>query len=150
MALSGPVTKNKDVKFRFVVRQDQSDGFRKNLFLNKSDTSRKDELTLRLKIDFELSETSNSKLLLSSVDMDDPADIWTIDNSLNTLSADSVLRELSMVHISAGSSISTELKSSLLLLVSDSSKSIFNLRVNSSFLDVSDLFKNKFLRNPSD
>ena len=86
MALSGPVTKNKEVKFRLVVRQDQSDGFRKNLFLNKSDTSRKDELTLRLKIDFELSETSNSKLLLSSVDMDDPADIWTIDNSLNTLS----------------------------------------------------------------
>ena len=86
MALSGPVTKNKDVKFRFVVRKDQSDGFRKNLFLNKSDTSRKDELTLRLKIDFEISETSNSKLLLSSVDMDDPSDIWTIDNSLNTLS----------------------------------------------------------------
>ena len=86
IALSGPVTKNKDVKFRFVVRQDQSDGFRKNLFLNKSDTSSKDELTLRLKIDFKLSETSNSKLLLSSVDMDDPADIWTIDNSLNTLS----------------------------------------------------------------
>ena len=86
IVLSGPVTKNKHVKFRFVVRQDQSDGFRKNLFLNKSDTSSKDELTLRLKIDFELSETSNSKLLLSSVDMDDPADIWTIDNSLNTLS----------------------------------------------------------------
>ena len=86
MALSGPVTKNKDVKFRFAVRKDQSDGFRKNLFLNKSDTSSKDESTLRLKIDFELSETSNSKLLLSSVDMDDPADIWTIDNSLNTLS----------------------------------------------------------------
>ena len=73
IALSGPVTENKEIKFRFVVRQDQSDGFRKNLFLNKSDTSRKDELTLRLKIDFELSETSNSKLLLSSVDMDDPA-----------------------------------------------------------------------------
>ena len=86
IALGGPVTKNKEVKFRFVVRQDQSDGFRKNLFLNKSDTSSKDESTLRLKIDFELSETSNSKLLLSSVDMDDPADIWTIDNSLNTLS----------------------------------------------------------------
>ena len=86
IALGGPVTKNKNVKFRFVVRQDQSDGFRKNLFLNKSDTSSKDELTLRLKIDFELSETSNSKLLLSYVDMDDPADIWTIDNSLNTLS----------------------------------------------------------------
>ena len=86
IALGGPVTKNKNVKFRFVVRQDQSDGFRKNLFLNKSDTSSKDESTLRLKIDFELSETSNSKLLLSSVDMDDPADIWTIDNSLNTLS----------------------------------------------------------------
>ena len=86
IALSGPVTKIKDVKFRLAVRQDQSDGFRKNLYLNRSDTSRKDELTLRLKVDFELSETSNSKLLLSRIDMDDPADIWTIDDSLNTLS----------------------------------------------------------------
>ena len=85
-AFGGPVTKDKTIKFRLAIRQDKSDGFRKNLYLNKSNTSRKDEKTLRLKIDFDLSEQSNSKLLLSRVDMDDPADIWTIDNSLNTLS----------------------------------------------------------------
>ena len=85
-AFGGPVTKDKKIKFRIAIRQDKSDGFRKNIYLNKSNTSRKDEKTLRLKIDFDLSEHSNSKLLLSRVDMDDPADIWTIDNSLNTLS----------------------------------------------------------------
>ncbi len=85
-AFGGPLTADKKIKFRLAIRQDKSDGFRKNIYLNKSNTSRKDEKTLRLKIDFDLSEYSNSKLLLSRVDMDDPADIWTIDNSLNTLS----------------------------------------------------------------
>ena len=85
-AFGGPLTTDKKIKFRLAIRQDKSDGFRKNLHLNKSNTSRKDEKTFRLKIDFDLSEQSNSKLLLSRVDMDDPADIWTIDNSLNTLS----------------------------------------------------------------
>ena len=79
-AFGGPVTKDKTIKFRLAIRQDKSDGFRKNIYLNKSNTSRKDEKTLRLKINFDLSEHSNSKLLLSRVDMDDPADIWTIDN----------------------------------------------------------------------
>ena len=69
-AFGGPLTADKTIKFRLAIRQDKSDGFRKNLYLNKSNTSRKDEKTLRLKIDFDLSEQSNSKLLLSRVDMD--------------------------------------------------------------------------------
>ena len=86
LAFGGPLTENKNIKFRLALRKDDTDGFRENLYLNRSDTSRKDETTARLKIDFELDNKTNAKVLLSQVDMDDPADIWTIDGSLNTLS----------------------------------------------------------------
>jgi len=39
--------------------------------LNRSDTSRKDETTLRLKLDFDLDRDLSAKVLLSQVDMDD-------------------------------------------------------------------------------
>jgi iron complex outermembrane receptor protein len=86
LAFGGPLTENKNIKFRLALRKDDTDGFRENLYLNRSDTSRKDETTARLKIDFELDNKTNAKVLLSQVDIDDPADIWTIDGSLNTLS----------------------------------------------------------------
>ncbi len=86
LAFGGPLTENKNIKFRLALRKDDTDGFRENLYLNRSDTSRKDETTARLKIDFELDNKTNAKLLLSQIDMDDTADIWTIDGSLNTLS----------------------------------------------------------------
>ena len=79
LAFGGPLTENKNIKFRLALRKDDTDGFRENLYLNRSDTSRKDETTARLKIDFELDNKTSAKLLLSQIDMDDPADIWTID-----------------------------------------------------------------------
>tara|TARA_B100000287_G_scaffold430790_1_gene486713 strand:+ start:673 stop:2769 length:2097 start_codon:yes stop_codon:yes gene_type:complete len=85
IAFGGPL-KNKDLRYRLVLRTDYSDGFRKNIFLNKSDTSRKDEHTFRLKLDWSFSNNTEIKFLISQVDLDDPADIWTLDNSLNTLS----------------------------------------------------------------
>ena len=85
VAFGGPL-KNKKMKYRLVMRTDYADGFRKNIYLNKSDTSKKDELTLRYKLDWEIDETTYINFLVSKVDMDDPADIWTIDGSLNTLS----------------------------------------------------------------
>ena len=85
LAFGGP-TKNKNLKYRFVIRTDYADGFRKNIFLNKKDTSRKDELTLRYKLDWDIDNATKIKFLVSQVDINDPADIWTIDGSLNTLS----------------------------------------------------------------
>jgi|TARA_Y200000002_G_scaffold161347_1_gene133265 iron complex outermembrane receptor protein len=85
IAFGGPIKNNK-LKYRMVLRSDYSDGFRKNIYLNKSDTSKKDELTLRYKLHWDLNQTTKIKLLFSQVDIDDPADIWTIDGSLNTLS----------------------------------------------------------------
>jgi len=85
IAFGGPM-KNEKLKYRFVLRTDYSDGFRKNLFLNKSDTSKKDELTLRYKLNWNFNKTTDINFVISKIDMDDPADIWTIDGSLNTLS----------------------------------------------------------------
>jgi outer membrane receptor protein involved in Fe transport len=85
IAFGGPM-KNKKLKYRLVLRTDYADGFRKNIFLNKSDTSKKDELTLRYKLNWDFNETTDINFIISKVDMDDPADIWTIDGSLNTLS----------------------------------------------------------------
>ncbi len=85
IAFGGPMKKKK-LTYRLVLRTDYADGFRKNTFLNKSDTSKKEELTLRYKLNWDFNNTTNINFLFSKVDMDDPADIWTIDGSLNTLS----------------------------------------------------------------
>ena len=85
VAFGGPM-QNENMKYRLVVRTDYADGFRKNVYLNKSDTSKKDELTLRYKLNWEIDKSTNINLVVSKIDMDDPADIWTIDGSLNTLS----------------------------------------------------------------
>ena len=85
LAFGGP-SQIEDVTYRIAVRKDYSDGFRKNLFSGKSDTSKKDEFTFRLKTNWKIDEKSTLKLLVTQIDLDDPADIWTIDGSLNTLS----------------------------------------------------------------
>ena len=85
IAFGGPF-KNKKLKYRLVLRNDYADGFRKNTYLNKLDTSKKDEQTVRYKLNWDFSEKTNINFLVSRINMDDPADIWTIDGSLNTLS----------------------------------------------------------------
>ena len=86
LAFGGPVGFSENLTYRLTLRNDNTDGFRKNLYSGKSDTSKKDESTYRLKIDWEILEKTSLKLLISQIDLNDPADIWTIDGSLNTLS----------------------------------------------------------------
>ena len=86
IAFGGPINANQDITYRLAIKQDYSDGFRKNIFLNKSDTSKKDEQTFRLKVNWVSDSETTYKFLISEVNLDDPADIWTIDGSLNTLS----------------------------------------------------------------
>ena len=85
LAFGGPVGFDENLT-ELTLRNDNTDGFRKNLYSGKSDTSKKDESTYRLKIDWEILEKTSLKLLISQIDLNDPADIWTIDGSLNTLS----------------------------------------------------------------
>ena len=77
---------NEKFKYRFSFKKENMDGFRKNLYLNRSDTSRKDETSYRMKANYDINQVSSLDLVYFSHDFDDPADIWTIDDSLNTLS----------------------------------------------------------------
>jgi len=86
LTVGGPLNKNEDISYRLALSQDKMDGFRKNLYLKRSDTSKKDEMTSRFKMNWQMNEKTAIKLLISRVDLDDPADIWTLDGSLNTLS----------------------------------------------------------------
>ena len=63
LAFGGPLTNSKNVKFRLALRKDDTDGFRENLYLNRSDTSRKDETTVRLKLDLEIDNKTDAKVL---------------------------------------------------------------------------------------
>ncbi|MEL0207605.1 MAG: TonB-dependent receptor [Gammaproteobacteria bacterium] len=85
-AFGGPTALNENLSYRLTLRKDYSDGFRKNLYSGKSNTSKKDESTLRLKVNWEIDDETIIKFLITQIDLDDPADIWTIDGSLNTLS----------------------------------------------------------------
>ena len=76
----------KGLKSRLSIRKEDFDGFRKNLFLNRDDTSRKDEQSLRFKTNWLISDATSFDLVYFDNNFDDPADIWTIDGSLNTLS----------------------------------------------------------------
>ena len=86
LAFGGPAGFSENLTYRLTLRNDNTDGFRRNLYSGRSDTSKKDESTYRLKIDWEILEKTSLKLLISQIDLNDPADIWTIDGSLNTLS----------------------------------------------------------------
>ena len=86
IAFGGPTQFNQNITYRVALRTDYSDGFRKNLFLGKSNTSKKDEDTYRLKLNWKVRDKTTLKFLITQIDLDDPADIWTIDGSLNTLS----------------------------------------------------------------
>jgi outer membrane receptor protein involved in Fe transport len=86
IAFGGPSAFNQNLTYRLVLRNDYSDGFRKNLFSGKSDTSKKDESTYRLKMNWKIGSDTRLKVLVTQIDLNDPADIWTIDGSLNTLS----------------------------------------------------------------
>jgi outer membrane receptor protein involved in Fe transport len=86
IAFGGPTQFNQNITYRLALRADYSDGFRKNLFLGQSNTSKKDEDTYRLKLNWKVRDKTTLKFLITQIDLDDPADIWTIDGSLNTLS----------------------------------------------------------------
>ena len=86
IAFGGPSAFNQNLTYRLVLRKDYSDGFRKNLFSGKSDTSKKDESTYRLKMNWKIGSDTRLKVLVTQIYLNDPADIWTIDGSLNTLS----------------------------------------------------------------
>ena len=86
LAFGGPMQNNPDTKYRLSIRQDQNDGFRKNIYLNRDDTTGQDEITARFKLNHQLNEKTDINLLIQKSDFEAMSDSWTTDGSLNTRS----------------------------------------------------------------
>lgn len=70
--------------YRFSMFKHDSDGFRKNNFLGKDDTNKRDELYLRGKLHFSLSSVTDLDITLLHANIDNGNDVWTLDNDYST------------------------------------------------------------------
>ena len=83
-AFGGPLSDS--IKYRAVIHQHKSNGFRDNSFLNLDDTNGRDELSARLKLNYQPGANWNFDLSLFNVDIDNGYDAFAIDNSFTTQS----------------------------------------------------------------
>ena len=81
--LSGPV-ESLDSAFRLAIQHYDSDGYYHNLYLNRHDTNRLDEMTIRGKWTYTPSDRLHIELTALHVQNDNGYDAYAIDNSRNT------------------------------------------------------------------
>ena len=67
IAFGGPTAFTENLSYRLTLRKDYSDGFRKNFYSGKSNTSKKDESTYRLKMDWDISDKTILKFLITQM-----------------------------------------------------------------------------------
>ncbi len=85
-ALGGPIVISNNMKYRLSLHKHQSNGFRKNSFLNRDNTNQREETTFRSKLSWDDVENWQFNLTIMFVDIDDGYDAFSINNSLNMLS----------------------------------------------------------------
>jgi len=83
--LTGPVP-TLDSAFRLAAQHYSSDGYYRDVYLNRNDTDRRGELTLRGRWRYQPSEQLRVDLSLLRVQIDNGYDAFTLDNSRNTQS----------------------------------------------------------------
>jgi iron complex outermembrane recepter protein len=83
--LTGPV-EALDSSFRLAAQHYTSDGYYRDVYLNRNDTDRRGELTLRGRWRWQPSEQLRVDLTLLHVQIDNGYDAFTLDNSRNTQS----------------------------------------------------------------
>jgi iron complex outermembrane receptor protein len=81
--ISGPV-ESMDSGFRLAAQHFSTDGYYRNLYLNRDDTNRENEDTFRAKWLFNPSERLRIELTALRVNIDNGYDAFAIDNSRNT------------------------------------------------------------------
>lgn len=82
--VSAPI--NDRLGYRIAVQQYNDDGFMNNRFSGSDDTAERDELTIRGKLLWQPSDTSELQLVLGRIDVDNGYDNFSLDNNRNTLS----------------------------------------------------------------
>lgn len=83
-AVSGPLSER--VEGRIAAQKHASDGFIENTYLDRDDTNRRDEITLRGKLRWRPSETVTIDSIAGYVDLDNGYDAFSFDNDRDTLS----------------------------------------------------------------
>jgi outer membrane receptor protein involved in Fe transport len=81
--ISGPID-SLDSGFRLAAQHFYTDGYYHNLYLNRDDTNRQDEYTLRGKWTYTPSDRLHIELTAMQIDSDNGYDAYSIDNSRNT------------------------------------------------------------------
>jgi iron complex outermembrane recepter protein len=81
--ISGPVD-SLDSSFRLAVQRYYTNGYFKNVYLNRDDTNREDEYTYRAKWLYTPSDRLRVELTAMQVNIDNGYDAFTIDNSRDT------------------------------------------------------------------
>jgi iron complex outermembrane recepter protein len=82
--VSGPVAQ--DLGYRLAVQRHRDDGFTKNRFLGRDDTSEHDEITVRGKLAWAPREDMQWTVTAGLVDADNGYDAFSLDNDRSTLS----------------------------------------------------------------
>ncbi|WP_178863066.1 TonB-dependent receptor [Thiomicrorhabdus cannonii] len=84
---SGPVSSEKNAaQYRIALFKHDSDGFRTNETLDRTDTNGRDELTVRGKLRLFPNEHTTVDVSLIHADLNNGYDAWSRDNSFTTLS----------------------------------------------------------------
>lgn len=101
--LSGPLSDH--LGFRLAVHRHDDDGFMHNDFLDRNDTSRRRETTVRLRLEGAWGDDTSFQATGGYVDMDNRYDAFSLDNNRRTLSdqpgediQESVFGSLRLVH----------------------------------------------------
>ncbi len=76
---------NSQLFARVSIQKFQSDGFRENIFLNRTDTNQRDETSARLKLVWQSEQSLTAKLTLLNINLDNGYDAFAHDNSFTTL-----------------------------------------------------------------
>ncbi|MBI79943.1 MAG: TonB-dependent receptor [Pseudomonadota bacterium] len=84
IAFGGPSTSN--IKYRFVAQKYNNDGFRENIYLRRSNTNKRDELTSRLKINWQPNRNIDLNLTTILANLNNGYDAWVNNNTFETLS----------------------------------------------------------------
>ncbi len=84
LAFGGPL--DEAWSYRLSAQRWRSDGFRDNVFLGRSDTNRRDELTTRARLRYAPDDRFQADVTALYIDLDNGYDAFAIDNSLVTRS----------------------------------------------------------------
>ena len=79
LAVGGPIFKK--LLFRLAIQQSFQNGFRKNTFLNKNDTNKKDEFNSRAKIKWQIFPKLIIELTQFNANLNNGYDIWAVNNN---------------------------------------------------------------------